>query len=53
MISNCLPKNAKELEALKQSMRLYSQDIGMKFAIVKCAMKIMKSGKRHKTNRIE
>ena len=32
---------------------LYSQDIGMEFGIEKCAMLVMKSGKRHMTDRIE
>ena len=37
-------KNEKDLET---SVRIYSQDIGMKFCIEKCAMVIIKSGKRH------
>ena len=36
----------KELETLIQAVRIYSQDIGMEFSIEKCAMLIMKSGKR-------
>ena len=28
-------------------MRIYSQDIGMEFAIEKCAIQVMKNGKRH------
>ena len=38
-------KNEKELETLIQTRRIYSQDIGMKFGIEKCAMLIIKSGK--------
>ena len=38
-------KNEKELETLIQAVRIYSQDIGMEFAIEKCAMLIMKSRK--------
>ena len=36
----------KKLETLIQTIRIYSQDIGMKFDIEKCAMLIMRSGKR-------
>ena len=36
-------KNEKELEILIQAVRIYSEDIGMEFAIEKCAMLIMKS----------
>ena len=39
-------KNKKELETLIHTVRIYSQDIGMKFDIEKCAMLVMKSGKR-------
>ena len=39
-------KNKKELETLIQTIRIYSQDIGMEFGIEKCAMLIMKSVKR-------
>ena len=46
-------KNEKELETLIQSVRIYSQDIRMEFGIVKCAMLVMKSGKRHMTEGIE
>ena len=41
-----LAKNEKELETLIQRIRIYSQDIGMEFSIEKCAMLIMRSGKR-------
>ena len=36
-----------------QAIRLYSQNVGMKFVIEKCSMQIMKSGKRQKTEGIE
>ena len=39
-------KNEKELETLIHAVRIYSQDIGMEFGIEKCAMLVMKSGKR-------
>ena len=38
----------KELKTLIQTIRIYNQDIGMKFGIEKCAMLIMKSGKIEK-----
>ena len=44
-------KNEKQLETLIHSVRIYSQDIGMEFGIEKCAMRVMKSGKRHLTRR--
>ena len=40
-------KNKKELETLIHSVRIYSKDIGLEFGIEKCAMPVMKSGKRH------
>ena len=43
-------KNEKELETLTQTVRIYSQDIVMEFGIEKCAMLVMKSGKRHMTD---
>ena len=46
-------KNEKELENLLHTVRIYSQDIGMEFGIEKCALFIMKSGKRHLTDGIE
>ena len=46
-------KNEKELETLIHAVRIYSQDIGMEFGIGKCAMFIMKSGKRHMTDEME
>ena len=46
-------KNEKELGSLIHAVRIYSQDIGMEFGIEKCAMLVMKSGKRHTTDGIE
>ena len=40
-------KNEKELETLIPAVRIYSQDIGMEFGIEKCAMLVIKRGKRH------
>ena len=42
-------KNEKELETQIQTVRIYSQDIGMEFGKEKCAMLIMKNVKRHMT----
>ena len=53
MISNYLQKNEKELETQILAVRIYIQDIGMEFGIEKCAMLVMKSGKRHTTDGIE
>ena len=46
-------KNEKELETLMHAVRIYSLDIGMEFGIEKCAMHVMKSGKRHLTDGME
>ena len=46
-------KNGKELETLKHAVKIYSQDLGMEFGIEKCAKLVMKSGKRHITDRVE
>ena len=46
-------KNEKELESLIHAVRIYSQDIGMEFGREKCAMLVMKSGKRHLTDKKE
>ena len=42
---NLFAKNERELKTLIQTVRKYSQDIGMEFDIEKCAMLVMKSGK--------
>ena len=46
-------KNKKELEIQIQSVRIYSEDIKMESGIDKCALLIMKSGKRHMTAGVE
>ena len=46
-------KNEKELETIIHAVRIYSQDIGMEFGREKCAMLVMKSAKRHMTDRME
>ena len=46
-------KNEKELQILIQSERIYSQDIKMEFGIEKCALLVMKSGKRHMIEGVE
>ena len=46
-------KNEKELETLIDAVRMYSQDIGMELGIEKCAMLLIKSGKRHLTGGME
>ena len=53
MTSNYLQKYEKEIETLIHAVRIYSQDIGMELAIGKCAMLVMKSGKRHLTDGME
>ena len=40
-------KKEKELETLIQTVRIYRQDVGMEFGIEKCAMLVIKGGKRH------
>ena len=49
LLSQCLPKLKSQIKAV----RIYSQDIGMEFGIEKCAMLIMKGGKRHITEGID
>ena len=46
-------KNEKELVTLIQTIMIYSQDKGMEFVVEKCAMLIMRSGKRQMTEGIE
>ena len=53
MTSNFLPKNEKELETLRHTVRIFSQDMGMEFGKEKCAMLVMKSGKRHTRERVK
>ena len=46
-------KNEKKSETLTQTVRIYSQDIGIEFGIEKCAMLIMRSRKWHMTKGIQ
>ena len=46
-------KNEEELETLKQAVRIYSEEIGMKLSIEKWARLIMKSGKQEMTEGIK
>ena len=46
-------KNEKELKTLIHTVRIYNQDIGVEFGIEKCALLVMKSGKRHMTDAME
>ena len=46
-------KNEKGLETLIHAVRIYSQDIGIESGIEKCAMLVMKSGKRRLTDGME
>ena len=46
-------KNKKELKTLIQVVRIYSDDIGMEFDVEKCAMLIIKNGKRQMMEGIE
>ena len=46
-------KHGKELGTPIHAVRIYSQDIGMEFGIEKCAMLVMKNGKRHMTGGME
>ena len=50
MAPNFLPKMKK---TLMQTVKIYSQDIGMECDIEKCAMLVMKSGKWHMTEGVE
>ena len=47
-----VPKE-KEMETQIQAMTINSQDLGMEFGIEKCAMLVIKSGKRHMTEAME
>ena len=46
-------KNKKEQEILVETIKIYSQDIGMDFGIEKHAMHMMKSGVRETMERIK
>ena len=41
------------METRIHAVRIYIQDIGMEFDIEKCAMLVIKSGKRHLTDGME
>ena len=53
MDNKLFAKNEKELETLIHAVRIYSQDIGMELGKEKCAILVMKSGKRHLTDGME
>ena len=46
-------KNERKFVILIETVSIYSQDIGIEFGMEKCAILIMKSGKRHIKDRIE
>ena len=46
-------KNEKERESLRQTIKIYTQNIETEFGNEKCAMLIMKSGKRKTSEGIE
>ena len=46
-------KNEKEQETLINAVRMQGQDIGMELVIEKCAILIMKNGKRHLIDRMD
>ena len=46
-------KNEKYLETLIHTVRIYSRDIGTEFGIEKCAILVMKRGKRQLTDGME
>ena len=45
--------NEKEPETLIETIRIYSQDLGMEFFIKKCSLIKLKNGKRESTEEIE
>ena len=54
MTLNYLQKNEKKnLETLIHAVKMYSQDIGMEFGREKCAKLVIKSSKRHMTDKME
>ena len=46
-------RNEKGLDSLVQTVRVFSEDIGMEFGIEKCAMLVMEKGKTVKSVGIE
>ena len=45
-------KNEKEIDSLMQTVRIFSDDIGIKSGLEKCAAMTMKRGKRVHSDRI-
>ncbi len=45
MTSNCF-QTGKNFETLVKTIKMYSQDIRMKFSLEKCSILIMRSGKK-------
>ena len=45
-------KSEKALDSLIQTIRIFSEDIGMQFGIDKCAMLVVKRGKTVKSDGI-
>ena len=46
-------RSEKELDSLVQTVRVFSEDIGMGFAIEKCAMLVMEKSKECEVSCIE
>ena len=46
-------KTEKKLDSLVQTVRVFSEDIGIKFSIKKCSMLVMKRGKKVKSDGIK
>ena len=46
-------KTEEELDSLVQTVRVFSEDIGMKFSIEKCSMLVIKRGKKVKSDGIK
>ena len=46
-------KNENELKTLIHTVRIHNQDMRIEFGIEKCALLVMKSGKRHRTDGME
>ena len=51
--SKLFAKNEKELETLRNSLRIYSQDIEVEFSREKCSILVIKSGKRRLADGME
>ena len=46
-------KNEKEIETLRQTIRIYDHDLGMEFGIKKCTILKMNKGKRETMEEIK